>query len=53
MTYEEAKKMGATHVDDFGNYYKAFSEGAITIWNQLIGGEWCNCQSMFFKVKPL
>lgn len=53
MTHEEAKKMGATHYDEFGNYYLAINKGCIISWYQLIDNEWGNCQSMFFNPKPL
>lgn len=53
MTHEEAKKMGATHIDDYGNYYLGIEKRAMTLWYQWIDREWQTPKSMFLNLKPL
>ena len=53
MTKEEAKKMGATHYDNIGNYYLSIKSGAANICYQFRDGEWQTPYSMFLNLKPL
>lgn len=44
MTKEEAKKMGATHYNKHGRYFKCDSVGYLYVWFE---GEW---NPMYMKV---
>ena len=53
MTKEEAKKLGTTHYDEFGNYYMSIDRKSIIVCYQLIDNEWTTPLSMFLNLKPL